>query len=139
MKIELQIIESLKKNIEDLIPVKGLSFHFELQPSLGEKWHPDFVAQASFKSMQFKIVGGVISQQSFSMFKEKISLLKSYASQDRDSVLIIVAKYLSPERRKQCQNADVYFLDLCGNIYLEYDGLYIERIGFPNRFPEKRK
>lgn len=138
MKIELQIIESLKRNIEDLIPVKGLSFHFRLQASLGEKWYSDFVAQLSFKKIQFKIIGVVISQKSFPVFKEKLSLLKSYASQDRDSVPMIVAKYLSPERRKQCQNAGIYFLDLCGNVFLEYDSLYIERMGFPNRFPEKR-
>ncbi|GAH74242.1 unnamed protein product, partial [marine sediment metagenome] len=31
------------------------------------------------------------------------------------------------------------FLDLSGNVFLEYEDLYIERIGFPNHFPEERR
>jgi hypothetical protein len=73
------------------------------------------------------------------MFKEKISLLKSYAIQDPDSVPVILAEYLSANKREECQKAGIYFLDMSGNVFLEYDGLYIERTGFPNRFPEKRK
>lgn len=139
MKIELEIIEHLKRNIKDLIPVKGFTLDFELQPLSKREWRPDFLAQVSFGNVRFKLIGEIISQQSSAVLKEKITLLKSYAGIDQDSVPIIVAQYLSPDRRKLCQNAGVYFLDMCGNIFLEYDGLYIERIGFPNRFPEKRK
>jgi len=139
MKIEFEIIEQLKNNIEDLIPVRGLKFHFELQPSSEQLWHPDFIAHASFKNLQFKIVGEVISRKNFPIFQDKISYLKSYAGENKDLVPIIVAQYLSPDRRKQCQNAGVYFLDLSGNVFLEYEDLYIERIGFPNRFPEERR
>jgi hypothetical protein len=65
--------------------------------------------------------------------------LKSSAKQDVGLIPLVVAKYLSPDRRKQCQEEGVYFLDLSGNVFLVYDGFYIERIGFPNRFPEKRR
>jgi hypothetical protein len=139
MKIESEIIEQLKNNIEGLIPVKGLKFHFELPPSSDQLWHPDFIAHASFKNLQFKIVGEVVSRKSFPIFQDKLSHLKSYAGEKKDLVPIIVAQYLSPDRRKQCQNAGVYFLDLSGNVFLEYEDLYIERIGFPNRFPEERR
>lgn len=139
MKIEFEIIEQLKNNIEDLIPVRGLKVHFELQSSSEQLWHPDFIAHASFKNLQFKIVGEVISQKSFPIFQDKISHLKSYAGEKKDLVPIIVARYLSPERRKQCQDAGVYFLDLSGNVFLKYEELYIERIGFLNRFPEERR
>jgi len=70
MKIESQIIESLKKKMEELIPIRGLRFHIEPQSSLGENWHPNFIAQVSFKNMQFKILGVLISQQSLSVIKE---------------------------------------------------------------------
>ncbi|MGD9076140.1 MAG: type IV toxin-antitoxin system AbiEi family antitoxin [Desulfobacteraceae bacterium] len=134
-----KIIEQLNQELKDLIPLKGFRARFELQPSFGEKWRPDFVGKVFFKNLQFKIVGEIVSQQSFSMFKEKISLLKSYAGQDLDSVPVILAEYLSANRRKECQNAGIYFVDMSGNVFLEYGGLYIERVGFPNRFPEKRK
>ena len=139
MKIEFEIIEQLKNNIEDLIPVRGLKFHFELQSSSEQLWHPDFIAHASFKNLQFKMVGEVISLKSFPIFQDKVSHLKSYVGEDKDSVPVILAQYLSPDRRKQCQNAGVFFLDLSGNVFLEYEDLYIERIGFLNRFPEERR
>ena len=103
MKIEFEIIEQLKNNIEDLIPVRGLKFHFEMQPSLEQLWHPDFIAHASFKNLQFKIVGEVISLKSFPIFQDTISHLKSYVGENKDLVPIIVAQYLSPDRRRQCQ------------------------------------
>jgi DNA-binding transcriptional regulator YhcF (GntR family) len=97
------------------------------------------MARVSYKNVQFRLIGEIIAQQSSSLFKAKLSLLKSHAGKDEGLVPLVVAKYLSPDRRKQCQDEGVYFLDLSGNVFLEYDGLYIERIGFPNRFPEKRR
>jgi hypothetical protein len=97
------------------------------------------LASVSFKNLKFRLVGEVVSHQNFSAFKDKIVLLKSQVSREPDSVPIIVAPYLSAERRKHCQQARVCFLDMCGNMFLAYQSLYIERVGYPNRFPEKRK
>ena len=139
MGVELEIQDHMENHIGDLIPLHGLSIRFEAQRSEGKEWRPDFMAHVSYKKLQFKLVGEIISQQSSSMFKAKLSLLKSSTNKDVGLVPLVVAKYLSPDRRKQCQDEGVYFLDLSGNVFLEYDGLYIERIGFPNRFPEKRR
>jgi len=139
MGIELEILDYLENHIGDLIPLQRLSIFIEA-PSIEEKaWRPDFMARVSYKKLQFKLIGGIIAQQSSSMFKAKLSLLKSHSDKDKGLVPLVVAKYLSPDRRQQCQEKCVCFLDLSGNVFLEYDGLYIERIGFPNRFPEKRR
>ncbi|MBW2071495.1 MAG: hypothetical protein JRI89_09585, partial [Deltaproteobacteria bacterium] len=84
------------------------------------------------------MAGEILAQQSASLFKAKISLLKSFAKQAECIIPLVVAKYLSPDRRKRCQEEGVYFIDLSGNVLLKYDCLHIERIGFPNRYPEKR-
>jgi DNA-binding Lrp family transcriptional regulator len=139
MGIELEILDYLEKHIGDLIPLQGLSIRFEAPRSEGKKWHPDFMARVSYKKLEFKLIGEIVGQQSSSIFKAKLSLLKSHAGKDRGLVPLVVAKYLSPDRRKQCQEEGVHFLDLSGNVFLEYDGLHIERVGFPNRFPEKRR
>lgn len=139
MNNEFEIIDYLKKDIKELIPVQGLSIRFEVQRSKEKEWRPDFMARVSYKNVQLKLVGEIISQQSSSIFKAKISLLKSHAHRDKGLIPLVVAKYLSPDRRKQCQDEGVCFLDLSGNVFLEYGSLYIERIGFPNRFPEKRR
>jgi DNA-binding Lrp family transcriptional regulator len=140
MSIEQEILNYLKHNIRELIPVQGLSIRIEAPRSEEKALGPDFMACVSYKKLQFRLIGEIISQQSSSMFKAKLSLLKSHAaSKDKGLVPLVVAKYLSPDRRKQCQEEGVYFLDLSGNVFLEYEGLYIERIGFSNRFPEKRR
>jgi DNA-binding transcriptional regulator YhcF (GntR family) len=139
MGSESEIFDYLVHHIRELIPVQGLSIRFEAQRSEEKAWRPDFMARVSYKNVQFRLIGEIIAQQSSSLFKAKLSLLKSHAGKDEGLVPLVVAKYLSPDRRKQCQDEGVYFLDLSGNVFLEYDGLYIERIGFPNRFPEKRR
>jgi hypothetical protein len=73
------------------------------------------------------------------LFKAKLSSLKSHAGNSEGVIPIVVANYLSTDRRNQCQEEGVCFLDLSGNVFLEFDGLHVERIGFPNRFPEKRR
>jgi len=139
MGIELEILDYLVKHMGDLIPLQGLSIRFEASRSEEKAWRPDFMARVSYKKLQFKLIGEIISHQSSSMFNAKLSLLKSHASKAEGLVPLVVAKYLSPDRRKQCQGEGVCFLDLSGNVFLEFDGLYVERIGFPNRFPEKRR
>lgn len=136
---EQEILDYLVNHIEDLIPIQGLSIRFEILRPKNRAWQPDFAGRASYGKLQFQLIGEIISQQSSSTFKAKLSLLKSHAGKDDGLVPFVVAKYLSPDRRKQCQEEGVYFLDLSGNIFLEYDGLYVERIGYPNRFPEKRR
>jgi hypothetical protein len=136
---EREIVDYLVNHIGDLIPLQRLSIRFETRRPKDKAWQPDFTARVSYKKLQFKLIGEIFSQQSSSMFKAKLSLLKSHASKIEGLVPVVVARYLSPERRKQCQEEGICFLDLSGNILLEFDGLHVERIGFPNRFPEKRR
>jgi hypothetical protein len=141
MGIERKILDYLENHIADLLPLKGLSICIEAPSSEEKALRPDFMARVSYKKLQFKLIGEIIVQQSSSMFKAKLSLLKSHAGKDEEERLVplMVAKYLSPDRQKQCREEGICFVDLSGNVFLEYDGLYIERIGFPNRFPEKRR
>jgi hypothetical protein len=139
MGTEREILDYLKNHIADLIPLQELSIRIEVPRAEEKAWLPDFMAYVIYKKLQFRLIGVIISQQSSSMFKAKISLLKLHAGKDGGSVSLVVAKYLSPDRRKQCQEEGICFLDLSGNVFLEYNGLYIERIGYPNRFPEKRR
>jgi hypothetical protein len=136
---EQKIMDYLVNHIGDLIPLKGLSIRFETQRPKDKAWQPDFTARVSYKKQQFKLIGEIISQQSYSFFKAKLSSLKSHTGKGEDVIPVVVASYLSPDRRSQCQEQGTCFLDLSGNVFLEFDGLHVERIGFPNRFPEKRR
>jgi hypothetical protein len=136
---EQKIIEYLVNHIGDLIPLQGLSIRFETPRPKDKVWRPDFTARVSYKKRRFKLIGEIISQQSSSLFKAKLASLKSHASRDERVIPIVVAHYLCADRRNQCKDEGVCFLDLSGNVFLEFEGLHVERIGFPNRFPEKRR
>jgi hypothetical protein len=139
MKKEIEIIGVLKLRVKELIPIKGLEIRFKIGKPINKGLIPDLIMHVSYKNMQFDIAGEVISQRSSSILKAKISALKSYLVHDRNLVPIIIAEYLSPEKRDQCMNEGVCYLDLSGNVFIKHESIYIERIGFPNRHPEKRK
>lgn len=127
--IKKKFKESLSLEIKNL----------RIEPQIGS-FRPDFIAEVSFKKLQFKLVGEIIKQPSSSVFRNALFQLKSYTSQRPELVPILIAKYLSDKRRKECKEEGVNFLDFSGNVFLQFgEGLYIERAGFPNQFPEIRK
>ncbi len=136
MNSELKIIDYIREHIRELIPVEGLKIQFEMAPDK-EGVYPDFKAKVSYKMIRFVLAGAVLSQQSASIFNAKISFLKSYVRQ-KGEIPFLISRYFSQDRIKQCKKEGVCFLDMSGNVFIKYKGLYIERIGFPNRFPEKR-
>ena len=139
MQKDLEIIEDLKRREKELLPVKDLEIRFKIGKPVNNDLIPDLIMHVLYKGVQFDMAGEVISQRSSSILKAKISALKSYVVHDRNLVPIIIAEYLSPDRRDQCQNEGVYYIDLSGNVFIKHESIYIERIGFPNRHPEKRK
>ena len=127
----------IKKKFEESLSLKIKNLRIE--PQIGSV-RPDFIAEVSFKKWQFKLVGEIIKQPSSSFFRNALLQLKSYVSQSPDLVPILISKYLSAQKRKECKEEGINFLDFSGNVFLQYgEGLYIERAGFPNQFPEIRK
>ena len=138
MKNESKIIDRLKKKQKKLIPVPGLKIQFENRQSVSKDFYSDFQALVIYKDLRFRVIGEVISNNISVIFKEKLFRLKAFLSK-KDFVPIIIAPYLSPEKRDECKSAGINFVDLSGNVFLRYESLYIEREGFSNRFPEERK
>jgi len=127
----------IKKKFKESLSLKVKNFRKE--PQIGSL-RPDFISDVSFKKWQFKLVGEIIRQTSSPIFRNALFQLKSYSNQNPELVPILIAKYLSAQRRKECREKGINFLDFSGNVFLQYgEGLYIERAGFPNQFPEIRK
>jgi DNA-binding transcriptional regulator YhcF (GntR family) len=129
--------DQIKKKFKEFLSLKVKNFRIE--PQVGS-FRPDFIAEVCFKKWQFKLVGEIIKQPSSSVFRNAIFQLKSLSTQRPELVPILIAKYLSEQKRKECKEDGVNFLDFSGNVFLQYgEGLHIERAGFPNQFPEIRK
>jgi hypothetical protein len=138
MSNESKILAQLRKHQNHMLGVSGLRIRFEKMPFEKEPGHPDFRGSVRFRDQQFDIIGEVVSQKSSAIFKDKLARLKSFASREDEIVPVVVAQYLSKGKREACKKAGINYLDLSGNILLSFGNLYIERDGFPNRFPEER-
>lgn len=139
MDAEIEIKNQLIKNIDKHFPLKGLKIKFDRQIIGFGSYRPDFVANVSYENWRFKLVGEIVSSKSVSVFKKYLMYLNALANQKEEHVPIIVSQYISPDKRKMCRDNGIFYLDLSGNVYLSYKGIYIEREGFPNLFPEVRK
>jgi len=138
MKNELKIIDQLNKEQKKLIPLPGLKIQFKKSRLASMAFDSDFQASVIYRDLRFDIIGSALSHNLSAIFKDKLSRLKAFPSK-ADVVPVIIAPYLSPDKRDECKSAGINFVDLSGNVFLKYESLYIEREGFSNRFPEKRK
>ncbi len=131
---EDNIIEELEKSIGLLLPMPGLGLFVEHEPS--SQW--DLFIKADYHGLCFDIIVEVVSLNSLPAFKNKIKWLKSSVHGEH-AVPVLAAPYLSPGRQALCREAGVYFMDLSGNVLIAHGSFYVERIGFPNKYPERRQ
>lgn len=130
----INILKELEKSIEKLLPVPGLEV--VLQPRQSVQY--DLRVKANYQGLRFDLVIEVVSSNNLPVLRDKINRLKS-SVQGSDAVPVLAAPYLSPERQMLCREAGIYFMDLSGNIFIAHESLYVEKIGFPNKYPEKRQ
>jgi len=131
---EAKIVKELEKSIKGLLPIPGLEVINE--PARSRRW--DLVIKVDYQGLCFDIFIEVVSVNSLPVFKNKINKLKSSVAGEC-AVPVIAAPYLSPERQALCRDYGVYFIDLSGNVFIAHRSFYIERVGFSNKYPEKRK
>jgi len=139
MKSEQQIIKELKSSLKQLLPLKGLEVDINLESMSGMPGSSDLVARVEYEGLRFRLIIEAVAQNSLPVFTNKVVQLKAAAGDHNDTVPVLVARYLSPQRRSMCQDKGICFIDLSGNVFIKYKSFYIEKIGFPNKFPEKRK
>lgn len=131
---ENKIVKELEKSIGHLLPVPGLKLLVRHERS--GSW--DLFIKADYHGMCFDIIVEVVSVNSLPAFQNKINHLKS-SVRAKHSVPVLSAPYLSPKKQALCRKAGVYFIDLSGNVFVAHRSFYVERIGFPNKYPEKRQ
>lgn len=135
---EKDIINALKSASRDLLPIGGLKINMSSKTASGRLGKFDLVGRVDFRGLRFDVVFEIVSSNSLPLFQNKIARLKA-AAIEGGVVPAIAALYLSPRRQSMCRERGIYFVDLSGNVYLAYESFYIEKIGFPNKYPEKRK
>jgi hypothetical protein len=138
MKPEQKIIKELKKSLKQLLPLKDLKFDMDVELVSSMLETPDLVVRLEYEDLHFRLIIEAVAQNSLSVFKNKIAKLKAAADKQNDTVPVLAARYLSPQRQILCHDEGVCFIDLSGNVHIKCKSFHVERIGFPNKFPEKR-
>ncbi|TET69357.1 MAG: hypothetical protein E3J56_09795 [Candidatus Aminicenantes bacterium] len=136
MKRDKDMLLNIKKKLKELLPFEKVSFQAE--PQIGQ-FRPDFIASIYLKNEHFKLLGEIIEKDSSSLFRKSISQLKYFVNQEPKYVPILISNYFSPKKQEYCKKNEINFLDLSGNVYLKYNNIYIEKIGFANQYQERRK
>ena len=134
---EKELCAKIEACLPHLLPLDELELKFG---QYGLPNHFDLIIEASYHDLYFDMVIELVAQQvSLSDLKNRVSRLKESANSWKGAVPVLVAPYLSPQRQEICRKEEVGFIDLSGNVYLKFKSLFIERIGFPNKFPVKRQ
>ena len=132
-----ELFEKFETSLPQLLPLDGLGLTFKQSDPPN---HVDVIVEAFYHDLHFNMVIELVSQISLSDLRFRISRLKESAIRwDGGAVPVLAALYLSPERQQICRKEGVGFIDLSGNVYLKFKSLFIERIGFPNKYPVKRQ
>ena len=135
---EKDIINELKSASRDLLPIEGLNINFFSTTASDLLGKFDLVGRIDLRGLHFDVIFEIVASNSLPLLQNKIARLEA-AAIDGDVVPAIAALYLSPRRQSMCRERGICFVDLSGNVYLAYESFYIEKIGFPNKYPEKRK
>ena len=132
----MDILKLAETRLKDLLPFDGVEFQ---SGSVIGNFRADFIAEIFIQNQRLILVGEIVEGESFFRFQQGLMHLKSIIKDHPKYITIVISKYLSPQKRDACKKMEVNFLDLSGNAYLRYGNMYIDRMGFPNLFPEKRR
>jgi DNA-binding Lrp family transcriptional regulator len=139
MGLEQKIKNELERSLKGLLSLEDLKINMVPGSISNEADPPDLVACARYGDLHFQLIIEVVAQTSLPLLKDKISRLKAIANASNHAVPVLAAPYLSRRRQNICRDQGVCFVDLSGNVFIKFRSLYVERIGFPNKFPEERK
>ena len=131
-----EILKQAEAIIVDLLPIESVKF--QSPPAIG-RFHSDFIGEIFVQNKRLSLVGEIYQVESLFRLQQNLMHLKSIVNDYPDYVPFVISKYFSPKKRDMCKRMGINYMDLSGNIYLSHGHIYIERVGFPNLYPEKRR
>jgi len=131
-----EILEQAESIIIDLLPIESVKFQSPLE--IGPR-HADFIGEILIQNQRLLLVGEIDQGASLFRLQQSLMHLKSIIKDNKRYIPIVISKYLSPQKRDACKKMRINYMDLSGNIYLRHRNIFVERVGFPNLYPEKRR
>jgi DNA-binding Lrp family transcriptional regulator len=88
----------------------------------------DFAAILSVGENRIRIIGEIESSGRPSRIRGTIAQLREYATRHADSIPVLVVPYLGDRGQQMCRAEGIGYIDLSGNCYLKWNGIYIDRV-----------
>lgn len=139
MNFEQKLKKELERSLKGFLSLEDLEINIAPSSISNKADSPDLIAQARYRDLRFQMIIEIVAQSSLPVLKNKISRLKEITSEADHAVPVLAAPYLSHQRQNICRDEGICFIDLSGNVFIKFKSLYVERTGFPNKFPEERK
>jgi len=121
VKIDQAPREALLHGLRELLP----RFEVQGRAGPGDAWDLEVVVGSGRRArrllVEFKSIGEprYLAQAITKLMLARRHIPRGYP--------VIAAPYIGPEGRRLCREADVGYMDLAGNAYLSFDGVYVER------------
>jgi hypothetical protein len=88
----------------------------------------DFAAILSVGENRIRIIGEIESSGRPSRIRGTIAQLRRCAARFPDCVPVLVVPYLGDRGQQMCRAEGIGYIDLSGNCYLRWNGVYIDRV-----------
>jgi len=129
--------EALRSLLEEIPPVALQSIKVE---QLSANVQADVVAEVDVAGEHYVLVCEVKQSGQPRFIRNAIYQLRDYVREfSRSATPVVIAPYLSPESRQLCIQSGVSFLDLEGNVRLEFGMVFIDRVREHKPSPELRE
>lgn len=91
-------------------------------------WEPDLIVQLLVNGRPHRLVCEYKSNGQPRHARSALLELRNYVThQEPQATPVFMAPYISPAVRQLCEEKDVGYLDLVGNAWITFDGVFIER------------
>jgi hypothetical protein len=137
---EQEIITRIKDELErilreiPLIAIRSSAMQASL-PGL----QVDLLLELKIRDNFQKLIVEVKSHGEPRIIRAAIQQLREYLDRTEDAYPVVAAPYISDDTARVCRQSGVGYIDLAGNLLLNFDQAYIERRNYPNPAIEKRQ
>jgi hypothetical protein len=137
---EQEIVIRIKDELERAL--RDVPF-IELRNSVAQASLPgarvDLLLELKIRDNLQKVIVEVKSPGEPRIIRAAIQQLREYLGRTEDAYPMVAARYISDDTARVCRKSSVGYIDLAGNLFLNFDQVYIERRNYPNPAIEKRQ
>ncbi|MEE8402779.1 MAG: hypothetical protein V3R93_03415, partial [Candidatus Hydrothermarchaeaceae archaeon] len=135
LKTEKEIAGYVGRNIGELIPgIEVIKSHVEKKAG---KFVIDLLLDVRMAGTRKKLVCEIKSVGEPRYLFQAVAQLKHVNAAVENSYPVVIAPVISERGQAICKEGGVGYLDLTGNVFLKFDGVYIEKT--VQERPKKRK